>query len=153
MSRELRASRTARTSRSSTCEYASGTIAHLELSWLSPSKLRRTAIVGSEKMVVYDDTSNEPVRIFDSGAELRRPGDVRRVPGSRIARATSSRRRSQPTEPLALEISDFCAADPRRRDATLVGRRSGSTSSGRSRQSTRSLEAGGAPMSLSASSA
>jgi predicted dehydrogenase len=50
-----------------------GAIAHLELSWLSPSKLRRTAIVGSEKMIVYDDTSGEPVRIFDSGASPRTP--------------------------------------------------------------------------------
>ena len=53
--------------------YPSGTVAHVELSWLAPSKLRRTAIVGSEKMVVYDDTSNEPVRIFDSGAKIPDP--------------------------------------------------------------------------------
>ena len=39
-------------------EFDSGPIAHVELSWLAPSKLRRTTIVGSEKMVVYDDTSN-----------------------------------------------------------------------------------------------
>ena len=48
-------------------EFDSGTIAHVELSWLAPSKLRHTTIVGSRKMVVYDDTSIEPVRIFDSG--------------------------------------------------------------------------------------
>src|SRR4029453_9101276 len=30
--------------------YPSGTVAHVELAWLSPSKLRRTAIVGSKKM-------------------------------------------------------------------------------------------------------
>ena len=53
-------------------EYGSGPIAHVEL-WLAPSKLRRTTIVGSEKMVVYDDTSNEPVRVFDSGVHLRQP--------------------------------------------------------------------------------
>ena len=54
-------------------EFPSGTIAHVELSWLAPSKLRRTTIVGSEKMVVYDDTSSEPIRIYDSGATLRDP--------------------------------------------------------------------------------
>ena len=53
--------------------FAGGAIAHLELSWLSPSKLRRTTIIGSEKMIMYDDTSHEPVRIFDSGASLRDP--------------------------------------------------------------------------------
>src|SRR5439155_2681682 len=54
-------------------QYGSGTLAHVELSWLAPSKLRRTAVVGSRKMVVYDDTSNEPVRIFDSGVALPDP--------------------------------------------------------------------------------
>src|SRR5438477_11260226 len=54
-------------------EFPSGTIAHVELSWLAPSKLRRTTIVGSRKMVVYDDTSVEPVRVFDSGVLLGTP--------------------------------------------------------------------------------
>jgi predicted dehydrogenase len=54
-------------------EFAGGAVGHVELAWLAPSKLRRTMIVGSQKMVVYDDTSNEPVRIYDSGAVLRDP--------------------------------------------------------------------------------
>ena len=54
-------------------EFRVGTVAHVELSWLAPSKLRRTAIVGSRKMVVYDDTSTEPVRVFDSGASIKDP--------------------------------------------------------------------------------
>ena len=33
-----------------------------------------------EKMVVYDDTSTEPVRVFDSGVDAARPRDLRRVP-------------------------------------------------------------------------
>ena len=47
--------------------FRSGLVANVELSWLAPSKLRRTAIVGSEKMVVYEDGSPEPIRVFDSG--------------------------------------------------------------------------------------
>src|SRR5581483_4051563 len=54
-------------------EFPSGAIAHAELAWLAPSKLRRTTVVGSQKMVVYDDTSNEPVRIFDTGVDLPDP--------------------------------------------------------------------------------
>ena len=38
-------------------EFGSSTIANVELSWLAPSKLRRTTLIGSRKMVVYDDTS------------------------------------------------------------------------------------------------
>ena len=53
--------------------YASGLLAHVELSWLSPSKLRRTVIVGTKKMVVYDDTSTEQIRIFDHGVTYEDP--------------------------------------------------------------------------------
>ena len=89
--------------------FQTGAIAHLELSWLSPSKLRRTAIVGSEKMVVYDDTSIEPVRIFDSGAELKEPetfGEFRLT--YRTGDILSPRIDTE--EPLAIELRDFCDA-------------------------------------------
>ncbi|HEY5320956.1 MAG TPA: Gfo/Idh/MocA family oxidoreductase [Galbitalea sp.] len=89
--------------------YGSGTIVHVELSWLAPSKLRRTAIVGSEKMVVYDDTSNEPVRVFDSGVTLRDPqtfGEYRL--SYRTGDIVSPR--IDPAEPLSLEMQDFCKA-------------------------------------------
>jgi predicted dehydrogenase len=57
-----------------TMEFPSGTQAHLQISWLAPSKLRRTAIVGSEKMLVYDDTENvEKVKIFDKGVNYKDP--------------------------------------------------------------------------------
>jgi predicted dehydrogenase len=57
-----------------TMEFPSGTLAHLQISWLAPSKLRRTAIVGSEKMLVYDDTENvEKVKIFDKGVNYKDP--------------------------------------------------------------------------------
>jgi predicted dehydrogenase len=86
--------------------FPSGTIAHVELSWLAPSKLRRTTVVGSRKMVVYDDTSSEPVRLFDSGAALRDPqsfGEYRMTyrTGSIISP------RVEPIEPLLVEVGDF----------------------------------------------
>ena len=90
-------------------EYESGPIAHVELSWLAPSKLRRTTIVGSEKMVVYDDTSNEPVRVFDSGVNLREPetfGEFRLT--YRTGDIVSPR--IDAAEPLAIELRDFCNA-------------------------------------------
>jgi predicted dehydrogenase/protoporphyrinogen oxidase len=89
--------------------YPSGTIAHVELSWLAPSKLRRTAIVGSQKMVVYDDTSNESVRIFDSGAMLPDPESFGEY---RLSYRTGDivSPRVDATEPLALELADFKAA-------------------------------------------
>jgi predicted dehydrogenase len=56
-----------------TLRYPSGMVANVELSWLAPSKLRRTVIVGSQKMVVYDDGTAEPVRIFDHGVVYEDP--------------------------------------------------------------------------------
>jgi predicted dehydrogenase len=88
-------------------EYASGTIAHVELSWLAPSKLRRTTIVGSEKMIVYDDTSQEPVRIFDSGVSFRDPQSFGEFQLSyRMGDIVSPRLEN--VEPLLLEMFDFC---------------------------------------------
>lgn len=90
-------------------EYPSGTIAHVELSWLAPSKLRRTTIVGSQKMVVYDDTSDEPVRVFDSGVNMPDPADFGQYKLSyRTGDIVSSA--LAPVEPLALELADFCRA-------------------------------------------
>jgi predicted dehydrogenase len=87
-------------------EFPSGTVAHVELSWLAPSKLRRTTIVGSERMVVYDDTSIEPVRVFDSGVTLRDPetfGEYRMT--YRTGDIVSPR--VDVAEPLMLELQDF----------------------------------------------
>ena len=77
--------------------------------WLAPSKLRRTTIVGSEKMVVYDDTSIEPVRVFDSGVNLPNPetfGEYRLSyrTGDIISPHLPA------AEPLYLELEDFCEA-------------------------------------------
>ena len=90
-------------------EYRSGTVAHVELSWLAPSKLRRTTIVGSAKMAVYDDVSNEPVRLFDSGIVLPNPGTYGEFRlGYRTGDIVSPQ--VDPAEPLSLEMSDFCRA-------------------------------------------
>ena len=90
-------------------EFASGALAHVEISWLAPAKMRRTTIVGSEKMVVYDDTSNEPVRVFDSGVI---PHDPESFGEYRLTYRTGPIMSPQvaATEPLALEVQDFCSA-------------------------------------------
>ncbi|UCF79698.1 MAG: Gfo/Idh/MocA family oxidoreductase [Candidatus Eiseniibacteriota bacterium] len=55
-------------------EFPGGVIAHVQVSWLSPSKLRRTTIVGSGKMLMYDDTEHiEKVKIFDKGVDFKEP--------------------------------------------------------------------------------
>ena len=50
-------------------------LCHVHASWLDPSKTREMTVVGSRKMVVYDDVSAEgKVRIYDKG--VFRKGDV-----------------------------------------------------------------------------
>ncbi len=90
-------------------EYTSGTVGHVELSWLSPSKLRRTTIVGSRKMVIYDDTSTEPVRVFDSGADLPDPATFGEYQLTyRTGDILSPH--VEAVEPVFRELEDFCAA-------------------------------------------
>lgn len=55
-------------------QYRSGLVAHVDVSWLSPVKLRGTVVVGSRKMLVYDDTAPvEKVKVYDHGAEFVEP--------------------------------------------------------------------------------
>jgi len=50
--------------------YADGVIAHLQLSWLHPSKVRRFTVVGDQRMAIYDDVEpSEKVRIYNRGVD------------------------------------------------------------------------------------
>jgi predicted dehydrogenase len=92
-----------------TLTFASGLVASVELSWLAPSKLRRTVVVGSEKMVVYDDGSSEPIRLFDHGVVYRDPQTFGEYHLSyRTGHIISPKLDSY--EPLSRQMSDFVAA-------------------------------------------
>jgi len=93
-----------------TLTFAGGTTANIQVSWLAPRKVRQMMIVGSRRMISYDDTlSDEPVRLYDRGMEFSTPesfgeyqltyrsGDIV-IP------------RVEPAEPLALELQDFARA-------------------------------------------
>ena len=54
-------------------KFPNGVGAHVHLSWLDPKKVRSATIVGSKKMLVFDDASQEErVRIYDSGVDVER---------------------------------------------------------------------------------
>ena len=51
-------------------DFPNGEAVHIHVSWLDPGKVRSTTIVGSRKMVVYDDGSTDAkVQIFDKGID------------------------------------------------------------------------------------
>jgi predicted dehydrogenase len=93
-----------------TLTFAGGTSANVQVSWLAPRKVRQMLIVGSRRMISYDDTLvDEPVRVYDRGMEFSTPesfgeyqltyrsGDIV-IP------------RVEAAEPLALELADFARA-------------------------------------------
>jgi len=49
--------------------YPNGVLANIHVSWLDPHKIRRMTIVGSEKMVVYDDIAENKIIIYDKGID------------------------------------------------------------------------------------
>lgn len=51
-------------------EGAGGFHSHIQVSWLSPVKIRQTVIAGTKAMAIYDDTQpSEKLRIYDRGIE------------------------------------------------------------------------------------
>ena len=49
-------------------EFANGVLGHGHVSWLDPHKTRKFTIVGSKKMVVFDDVAGtEKIKIYDKG--------------------------------------------------------------------------------------
>lgn len=51
--------------------YPNKIMASVHVSWLDPSKVRCMTIVGSKKMVVYDDMTDNKVAIYDKGIERK----------------------------------------------------------------------------------
>ena len=53
-------------------KYPGSIMAHAHVSWLDPNKIRKTTVVGSKKMLVYDDVSmTEKIRVYDKGVTVQ----------------------------------------------------------------------------------
>lgn len=54
-----------------TVYFAEGIIAHINVNWLSPVKVRTTLIGGEKKMIVWNDLeADEKIKVYDRGAKL-----------------------------------------------------------------------------------
>jgi predicted dehydrogenase len=90
-------------------EFDSDLIANVELSWLAPSKLRRTVLVGSQKMVVYEDGGVEAIKIFDRGVDFKDPETFGEYQLSyRTGDVLTPMLPNE--EPLSLQLGDFVGA-------------------------------------------
>ena len=57
-------------------EFADGSLAHFHVNWLSPVKVRRTLISGSQKMIAYDHLDKDyQVKVFDKGVQASNDAD------------------------------------------------------------------------------
>jgi predicted dehydrogenase len=84
--------------------FPSGRIAHMHLSWLDPHKMRKITVVGTEKMVVFDDMELErKVTVYEKGPW--RPSDRYGEWQTRTGDIFSPRIAND--EPLKLECSEF----------------------------------------------
>jgi predicted dehydrogenase len=53
--------------------FPQGIHAHIHVSWLDPGKVRKATVVGSRKMVIYDDTSaDRKLEIYDKGIDRKK---------------------------------------------------------------------------------
>ncbi len=51
-------------------KFPGNVVASVQVSWLDPLKVRDMVVVGSKKMIVYDDVANEgKIKIYDKGAD------------------------------------------------------------------------------------
>lgn len=51
--------------------YPNKIMANIHVSWLDPQKVRKMIVVGSKRMVVYDDVADDKIAIYDKGIDRR----------------------------------------------------------------------------------
>jgi predicted dehydrogenase len=99
-------------------DYPGDRNAHLHLSWLDPQKRRDMVIVGSERMLVYDDVNPEGhIRVYDKKAEAEFQGEMTDFADftTRLRAGDLTVPNIRLSEPLAVEIDHFVS---RVRDGT-----------------------------------
>jgi len=78
-------------------------LAHIHVSWLTPEKVRKLTVVGTDKMVVLDDLAAEKVSIHNKGVNVA-VGDYRDVRYGDILQPWI-----EATQPLENELRHFVA--------------------------------------------
>ncbi|MEQ4302995.1 Gfo/Idh/MocA family oxidoreductase [Plantactinospora sp. B6F1] len=90
-----------------TVGYPGDVVAHMHVSWLDPAKTRRTTVVGTRRMLVYDDLlPGARLTVFDKGAEPLEP-DRHGVRRYRLRDEATHVPELSTTEPLARELAHF----------------------------------------------
>ncbi len=95
-----------------TVGYTNGFVANINVSWLSPVKVRQTMLAGSEKMVVFNDLdAEEKIKVYDRGVTIKQD-DMTSGSGPLAYRRTGDIwcPHYEMTEALAVEMNVFADA-------------------------------------------
>ena len=91
-----------------TLSFPGGIMADVRVSWLDPCKIRRITVVGSKKMIVYDDVEpTEKIRIYDKGVDAPPYSDTMEEFRLSYRYGDITTPAISNAEPLALECSHF----------------------------------------------
>jgi UDP-2-acetamido-3-amino-2,3-dideoxy-glucuronate N-acetyltransferase len=82
-------------------EFRNGVKAHVFVSWIHPFKEQKTVVVGSEKMAVFNDTSDQKLTLHPFMVDLLGPG------GPEASRDGHQSIKLGPAEPLRQELIHF----------------------------------------------
>jgi predicted dehydrogenase len=86
----------------------SGAVAHLNVNWLAPRKIRQVLVGGSRKMIVWDDLeASEKVKVYDRG--ISTTGDVEELYSMLVSYRIGDMwaPRLSTAEPLSTECAHF----------------------------------------------
>jgi predicted dehydrogenase len=90
-----------------TLEFPGGRLAHMHVSWLDPHKTRKLTVVGSKRMVVFDDTlTSYKVTVYEKDFRINRK-ETPQTPWITLQQGDVFIPRLDPTEPLLLEARHF----------------------------------------------
>jgi predicted dehydrogenase len=127
--------------------FPDGTIGHIHTSWLDPHKDRNLTVVGSKKMVLFDDTElTEKIKVFDKGVDARQDYNTY---GEYLSLRTGDIviPKIDTAEPLGLECKHFIEA-VRTREKPRSDGRSGLDVLRILEAAQKSMNSGGAPVNM-----
>lgn len=88
--------------------FDNGALAHLNVNWMAPVKVRQTLIGGSQRMIIYDDMQNsEKVKVYDRGVDPAGGADSLREKLVSYRMGDMSAPAISPKEALVTEIEQF----------------------------------------------
>lgn len=94
-----------------TCFYPDNLIAHVNVNWLAPVKIRQTLLCGTEKMLVYNDLEpSEKIKIYDKNVRFPIDGHNCAILVGEHRAGDMWAPKVPAIEPLKLEVQEFVEA-------------------------------------------